>query len=613
MKTTLFLTSALLFTAASPLFAQESAAHGGKGGGTEPGFTLDIDQANVSHHTRFRVYSAGHSSTLVAAAIPPSAQPTAQHDDSAHDTAVFPLSAATEADTAATGSPAETASQDSDDRKEGEFTLHYGTLSLNRNHRFQARYTGHETVAGKSWSLNNCLQLALQKNPGLLALDRTIDQRRQEIYAALGAFFPTLSAQYNATDFNSDDYEEERGGGRSSLTNSLVLTLTQPVFNGFSGINRLRHAALQKESDHYRRRLMRQRLIADIRTSYYNKLAAEAVRKNYQQSLDRLLEQLKISQAWVGQKLAPPLRVLEVKTRIAETRYQLSAARSNEATALSALRSAMMLPPDTAVRLSDSLNTPLKPICADRDRCAAMAARRPELTMAALAVDIARQNAHLTIARNLPEASITASWARGTIEYDKPYQTGANLSHSEEDNDHWSVGFSLTFTPFQGGQNLFAWRAQKKNVASLELQLEQSYQDISNEIETRFLQREEALAAIAPAEEAVKEARLAWKMNFKFVKLGIVSLDDLLDAELELTRARNNLTEARRRLRLAETNLALASGDTRAVGLVPIADPKTEADVPLAPEERSNLGLPANRSEPEPSAPSTPGRNVDKP
>ncbi len=320
MKTTLFLTSALLFTAASSLFAQGSAAPGDRDGRKEFEFTLDIDQANVSHHTRFRVYSAGHSSTLVAAAVAPSAQPTAQHNNSAHDTAVFPLSAATEADTAATGSPAATAtSQDSNDRKEGEFTLHYGTLSFNRNHRFQARYTGHETVAGKSWSLNNCLQLALQKNPGLLALDRTIDQRRQEIYAALGAFFPTLSAQYNATDFNSDDYEEERGGGRSSLTNSLVLTLTQPVFNGFSGINRLRHAALQKESDHYRRKLMRQRLIANIRTSYYNKLAAEAVRNNYRQSLDRLLEQLKISQAWVGQKLAPPLRVLEVKTRIAES------------------------------------------------------------------------------------------------------------------------------------------------------------------------------------------------------------------------------------------------------------------------------------------------------
>ncbi len=450
------------------------------------------------------------------------------------------------------------------DPPEVDFTLEYDNF-LDHNHQFQLDLVNKETVAGKKWSLADCINAALQKNPGLLSLDFEISQRRQQLYAALGEFLPTLSVNYNHDSVHSNDYKKGDGYGRSYEGDTLVLTLTQPVFDGFSGINGIRLAALEEEKAVNMREMQRRRTIASIRSSYFEKLAAEAVRKNYEISLTRLLEQLQASEAWVAQKLAPPLRVLEVKTRIAQTKHQLISARSRESSALTQLRNALMLPPDTELTLTGKLSTPLAPLCNDFAQCSQMSRKRPELVMAALAVDIAKQNSNIIISRNLPSAQIRANWNKGKNRYDEPVSSGTNMSYTESENESWSVLFSVTFTPFQGGRNFFSWRAYNKQMKSLGLQLEQTFQDIQSDVELNLLRCEEARAALSPALEAVREARLAWQMNFKFVKLGTVPLDDLLDAEIELTNARNSLIYALRALRLAEVNLALAAGDDRAI------------------------------------------------
>ncbi len=451
-----------------------------------------------------------------------------------------------------------------EDPPEVDFTLEYNNL-LDHNHKFQLDLVNKEAVAGKKWSLANCIDAALQKNPGLLSLDFEISQRRQQLYAAIGNFLPDFSMNYNHNSVHSDDYKKGDGHGRSYEGDNLILTLTQPIFDGFSGINGIRLAALEEEKAVNMREMQRRRTIASIRSSYFEKLAAEAIRKNYEISLQRLLEQLQASKAWVEQKLAPPLRVLEVKTRIAQTRHQLISARSRESSALTKLRNALMLPPDTELTLTEKLSDPLTPLCNDFAQCSQKSRKRPELVMAALAVDIAKQNSNIIISRNLPSAQISASWNKGKREYDEPVASGTNMSYTESEDQSWSVMFSLTFTPFQGGRNLFSWRAYNKQMKSLTLQLEQTFQDIQSDVELNLLRCEEAQAALAPALEAVREARLAWQMNFKFVKLGTVPLDDLLDAEIELTNARNTLIYALRALRLAEVNLALAAGDDRAI------------------------------------------------
>ncbi|PID77485.1 MAG: hypothetical protein CSB24_01030 [Deltaproteobacteria bacterium] len=476
---------------------------------------------------------------------------------------------------------------------EVSFNLEYEDLSLDRNYRFQLDLVDKETVAGKQWSLADCIDAALQKNPGLRSLDFEISQRRQQLYAALGEFLPDLSVSYNHNSVHSDDYKQGDGSGRSYEGDNLVLSLVQPVFDGFSGINGLRLAAFEEEKAVNMREAQRRRLIASIRSSYFEKLAAEAIRKNYEISLTRLLEQLEAAEAWVAQKLAPPLRVLEVKTRIAQTRHQLISARSRESSALARLRSALMLPPDTKMELTGRLSTPLMPLCSGFDECSQMSRRRPELVMSALAVDIAKQNANIIISRSLPSARISASWNQGKNEYDDPVPSGTNMSYTESEEESWSVIFSVTFTPFQGGRNFFNWRSYNKQVQSLVLQMEQTFQDIQSEVELRLLQCEEARAALAPALEAVREARLAWQMNLKFVKLGTVPLDDLLDAEIELTNARSTLISALLSLRLAEVNLALAAGDDRP----PDSDPGREGADETAREVETELER-ADRPEP---------------
>ncbi len=414
---------------------------------------------------------------------------------------------------------------------------------------------------GYRYTLADCIAIALQNNANLKAQALAIAQRDNEFYASWGDFLPTLGISYNTLDYENDAKKEMTGTGRSYDTKTLLFTVTQPIFNSFSGINGLRRALMEKHSAEKNLQLAQMRLISQVRSAYYNKLFAADLKRNYEQSIARLNSQLKIATAWVEQRLAPPLRELEVKTRLAHARHQLIHAQSQEAIAISRLRSAMMLSSDSALILSDDITVPIAPLCGSLQQCRAQArSNRPELAMGALAIDTARMDSHIAISRNFPSVGLEANWADGERNNDEPVET-AYGNFATENEDYYSLMLTMTFRPFQGGRNIFNWKALRKRVEGLRHQLRQQYHDVDNEVETRWLLLQESISALEPAKEAVEEAKLAYDMNKKFVKLGVVSLDELLDAEIELTQAQNSLYDAHFSLRLAEINLALASAE----------------------------------------------------
>ncbi|MDD3802076.1 MAG: TolC family protein, partial [Desulfuromonas thiophila] len=82
----------------------------------------------------------------------------------------------------------------------------------------------------------------------------------------------------------------------------------------------------------------------------------------------------------------------------------------------------------------------------------------------------------------------------------------------------------------------------------------------TSDVETRYQQLQEAGARIHTAQTALNEARAAYQVAERSAELGIVSLDDLLNAELRLTRAEINLIDSRAEAALARVQLDYAIG-----------------------------------------------------
>lgn len=409
-------------------------------------------------------------------------------------------------------------------------------------------------AADSPLSLRQCLERGMTHNPQILAYGLAVDEAGQAINEARGAFLPTLALSYGKNQLSGGNSNDRDSDYLDQSSDNFTIRLTQPLFAGLSGVAGLKRAHHSKEYRGYELRHLRQQLAREIRTSYYDWLHAERRAEEWQASVDRLEQQKEITAAWVGQQLAPRLRLLEVEVELSNARHELIRARSEEEIAAARLREWLAVdagePLDIVGDLEDEAIDP----CANLDLCLEQAlAQRPELRLAELNIDLARQDAKIILARNLPQARIDADW----VDYQRDYD---DRRYADDERDYYSVSLNLSIQPFQGGRNISAWRRQRIAVERYRKQLDQQRNAIVSDVRTRYQEMGESRARIDNAQATIAEARSAYQLASRSAELGVVSLADLLDAELRLTRAELNLIDSRYALRQAQARMLFALG-----------------------------------------------------
>jgi outer membrane protein TolC len=151
--------------------------------------------------------------------------------------------------------------------------------------------------------------------------------------------------------------------------------------------------------------------------------------------------------------------------------------------------------------------------------------------MAALNIGVAQQEKVQVAARSLPRVDLEGSWTDYTREYDE------EIRFPEEQRDYYSVSLRVSFQPFQGGKNIFAWRRQGLTVEKMrQLQLDTA-KGVDTEIRSAFSQWQESDSRLAASADTLRQAAEAWSFADRALELGVGSLRGLLDAELRRTRA----------------------------------------------------------------------------
>lgn len=403
-------------------------------------------------------------------------------------------------------------------------------------------------------TLEQCIERGLAQNPEIKAYTLAIDEADQGINEALGAFLPTLGFNYVLNQLSNGNSNEVDSDYLDQNSDSFTVRLTQPLFTGLGGVAGLKKARQSKQYRQYELQYVRLQLVREIQTSFYDWIHARQRAAQWRESVRRLEKQSAIAAAWVEQRLAPRLRLLEIGVELSNARHELIRAGSEEAIARAKLREWLAASADEPLEISGSLAAEVAELCADLAGCQAMALeKRPELVLARLNIDMARQDAKSVLARNLPHAQLDASW----VDFQRDYDESA---YDDLNRDYYSVGLSLSFTPFQGGRNLSAWRRLRIAADRLEQQLVNQRHAILTEVETGYQQLDESRARIRNADDTINEARAAYEMASRSAQLGIVSLNELLDAELRLTRAEINLINSLHARSVARVRLLFALG-----------------------------------------------------
>ncbi|MBQ4492413.1 MAG: TolC family protein, partial [Deltaproteobacteria bacterium] len=162
-------------------------------------------------------------------------------------------------------------------------------------------------------------------------------------------------------------------------------------------------------------------------------------------------------------------------------------------------------------------------------------------------------DAKIIAARNLPQVSLDAA----VVDYSRDYE---KKLYNDEDRTYYTVSLNVTMRPFQGGRNIAAYRRQKAATRRMEAGLQHQKEAIITEVQTSFQQMEESRARLSVATDTLREAEEAYRVAQRSVELGVSSLDDLLNAELRLTRAELSMIETRHAIQIAAARLDYAVG-----------------------------------------------------
>lgn len=410
----------------------------------------------------------------------------------------------------------------------------------------------------ESVSMAQAVQMALARNPGLGAMEAQSRASEEGRKSVRGAFGPRLSLTYKA-------YRQERESSPSQTGNrpprlgaySLGVDISQPVFQGFRLLARYQKAALQAESDRASLRQAELEMTGKVQAAFLTYLQAEENVRSEQDSLSRLRDQLRITQAFFEVGLRPRLDVLQAEVDVSNAENLLIQVENKRDTALAELNTLIGLPVTARVNYIGSLNA--IPFIGSLEQCLATACRqRPDLYIAARAVAIAGKSRQEVQSEYYPqiEAYYTASRQGNTLDLQRAGDYGSSARI-------WEVGVTATWDVFQWGATYYADKQSGWLVTKARYEEEQLKLDVGYEIKTRLLDVREAEKRIAVGRKSVTQAREAYNVALARYREQVGTNFDVLDASANLTAAQASLTKARADYLTALAQLYTAMGEFR--------------------------------------------------
>ena len=240
--------------------------------------------------------------------------------------------------------------------------------------------------------------------------------------------------------------------------------------------------------------------------------------------------------------------VLATNTRLANAKTALVEAKNAASLAEAKFNNHVGLPVSTPIVTADKELTYAPYGISLESAKSYGVAHRGTIVQAAMAVKSAEENVSRADASDIPTVNASAS-------------RGMNGAHwVGKDNKNWSVGATLSWNLWDGGQS-------KANVSAAKANLEKTKEAYAQAIDTVELQVQEAYLNLKAAEQKIQSTRAAVEAgqeDFRIKTLryrsGVGTNVDVLDAETALATARNNYVDALYNYNLSMATLEKAMG-----------------------------------------------------
>jgi len=407
-------------------------------------------------------------------------------------------------------------------------------------------------------NLNSAFALAVKNSKTLLSSVEAVKRAAARVSEQKSGYLPSLSS--TTTTIHLDQGSSANIGGTEVVfvkqdQTQLSVNGTLPI--DFVGL--IRAAVQQAEFSEIAARLdynrLRNQLISDVKSAYYDVLRARAFVTVSKEALQNSQERLSTAELNFKVGTGTKFDVLRAETDVANARQNLLVSENRVNLTNAVLANVLNIDQNTPIKLDVEVEPSKDGLNFDKLLASAYKLR-PEILQADANIAAAERGIRFAERSALPSLGISAG-----------YQYTPDASGFTPKTQSWSVSGSITLPLFDQGLAKARVSQAKSDINSAKLAKQMTMDGIALEIRQNYLAILEAkdrlavsTAALAQAEEQYRLAQVRYKAGVTSAP-GASPLLEISDAQTALTQAQTNVVNAKYDVAAAEAKAARAAGE----------------------------------------------------
>ncbi|MGB8658425.1 MAG: TolC family protein [Candidatus Zixiibacteriota bacterium] len=418
-----------------------------------------------------------------------------------------------------------------------------------------------DTISSKAFSLDQCIEMALKTNAGLIAAENSYRVARSDVWTGWGRVIPGLNSQLGYS-------RQVSGPGEFTVTDSITgqvlatgltsITTSHRYSAGISASQnwslggydfyniREKNAATGSALNSYH--LSRQDLILSVKQAYFEVLRATMLLDIQKDALKRADEQLKIAETKYQLGSASYSDVLKAKVLHGDVELALITADNTLKVDKATLNSWVGRSVDLPIEVEENLSQPQFDYSYEDALAQAL---KENFNLKKAGFDQRSAEDQLGMARSsfFPNFNLSGSYSWGNVDL-------SEIKWIRQRDYTWNLGASFSFPIFEGFQRKQNLSSAKANLKYAKENLRQTKNDVTLQLKQAFLGVQQAKQSIDLTKSKTESAKEDLDLTQEKYSLGAASILDLLDVEVSFKQAQSDQVQA-----LYDYNLAVAQAD----------------------------------------------------
>ena len=398
----------------------------------------------------------------------------------------------------------------------------------------------------KIWTLEQCVDHALENNITILQAENSLLSSKQDIISAKGNFLPSINSNLSggASLGNIEVFPGEFRD-REFYSTSVGIGFSQSVFNGFRNINLLNQSKLSLERNQFELEKFKDDISLNVANTYLNVLFNK-------ENLELAKLQVEFSEFQVNQVKTlveagsePNSTLIETQATYSRDIQNLTIAENNHDLALLTLAQLLQLPYENFDVEVIEIDTPSANLMYNDIAPILNYAlqNRNEIKVAERDIELAKLGTKISKSAYLPNVSMgygfnaSANFSNLTVDDELLDQLNVNKGHS--------INMNISIPIFNRNQTKAQVKKSKIQEETTNLALEQAKINLESTIQRAFTDARAALKSYEAAQLSLQSQEVAFKNSQERFIIGALNSFDLEQSRLRMINARSSLINAK--------------------------------------------------------------------